>query len=173
MDNKILIRPVKKSDADGLNECRRLDGVMENTIGLPSDRIKRSEDSIEHLDSNSHVFVAVTKNEDDNEIVVGWAGLFIDSSPRLRHCAGIGLMVHTDYQQAGIGTELMKTLINLADNWLMLVRLELEVFSDNEKAIRLYSKFGFEKEGTKRQSTIRNGRLEDCDIMARIKQFNI
>ena len=46
----------------------------------------------------------------------------------------------------GVGTTLMETLLDLADHWLMLVRVELEVFADNEQAIRLYEKLGFEKD---------------------------
>ena len=37
----------------------------------------------------------------------------------------------------------MKELINLSDNIIKLKRLELQVFADNEKAIKLYKKFGF------------------------------
>ncbi|WP_291680057.1 GNAT family N-acetyltransferase [Clostridium sp.] len=44
----------------------------------------------------------------------------------------------------------MKELINLSDNIIKLKRLELQVFADNEKAIKLYKKFGFlEERGTK------------------------
>ena len=40
----------------------------------------------------------------------------------------------------------MKELINLSDNIIKLKRLELQVFADNEKAIKLYKKFGFLEE---------------------------
>lgn len=62
----------------------------------------------------------------------------------------------------------MKTLLDIADNWLMLVRAELTVFEDNERAIRLYEKFGFEKEGVKRMSVIKNGKYINEILMARI-----
>lgn len=44
-----------------------------------------------------------------------------------------------------MGTTLMETLLDLADHWLMLVRVELEVFADNEQAIRLYEKLGLRR----------------------------
>jgi len=50
----------------------------------------------------------------------------------------------------------------------MLVRVELTVFTDNERAIHLYEKFGFVKEGVKRLAAIRNGKYEDVLMMARI-----
>lgn len=41
----------------------------------------------------------------------------------------------------------MKTLLDLADNWLMLVRVELCVFSDNTRAIHLYEAWALKKKG--------------------------
>lgn len=76
--------------------------------------------------------------------------------------------MHKNYQNKGVGSALMKALLDIADNWLMLVRVELTVFADNERAIRLYEKFGFEKEGVKRLAGIRNGRYVDELLMARI-----
>ena len=78
-------------------------------------------------------------------------------------------MVHPDMQGMGVGSALMAALLDLADNWLMLVRLELEVFTDNERAIRLYEKLGFEREGLKRMSAVRGGRYVDEYVMARIR----
>ena len=78
-------------------------------------------------------------------------------------------MVHKDYQGMGIGKKLMETIIDLADNWLMLKRIGLGVFVDNDRAIKLYKSFGFEVEGTKRCAAIRNGKYEDEFIMSRIR----
>ena len=61
----------------------------------------------------------------------------------MRHVGAVGLFVHADYQGRGVGTTLMETLLDLADHWLMLVRVELEVFADTAPAIRLYEKLGF------------------------------
>jgi putative acetyltransferase len=63
----------------------------------------------------------------------------------------------------------MRASVDLADNWLNLRRLELEVYTDNEAAIRLYERFGFEREGTLRQYAYRNGRYVDSYLMARLR----
>ena len=68
----------------------------------------------------------------------------------MRHTADVGIFVHTDWQGKGVGTALMQTVLDLADNWLMLVRVELEVFTDNVKAIHLYEKLGFVNCGIRR-----------------------
>ncbi|MEG0942683.1 MAG: GNAT family N-acetyltransferase [Angelakisella sp.] len=163
-----IIRPIAIGDARGVNNLRRMPGVFENILGIPSERLKRSEDFIEHMETNSHQFVAVCKDENGTEIIIGTAGLVVSANHRLRHSGGIGIMVHKDYQNAGVGTALMKALLDVADNWLMLVRVELTVFADNERAIHLYEKLGFEKEGLRRMAAIRNGEYADEFAMARI-----
>jgi putative acetyltransferase len=165
----IYIRPIHINDAPAINKIRRMSGVMENILGIPSEQIKKSENFITNMDEDSHEFVAVIKENDGNEKVIGCAGLKVYTSPRLRHSGGIGIMVHKDYQGKGAGQKLMEAIIDLADNWLMLVRVELTVYTDNERAINLYKKMGFESEGIKHKAAIRNGQYVDELIMARIK----
>jgi putative acetyltransferase len=79
------------------------------------------------------------------------------------------MSVHDAFQNRGVGSALMRAMIDLADNWLGLRRLELEVWTDNTLAIHLYEKFGFAVEGTGRQYARRAGELVDCYFMARLK----
>jgi putative acetyltransferase len=163
------IRPISIGDGKAINELRRMPGVFETILGIPSERSNRSEEFIAGMDGNSHHFVAVTQSGNADEILVGTAGFTIFPNPRLRHSASLGIMVHRDYQGQGAGTQLMAALIDLADNWLMLVRIELTVYTDNETAIALYKKFGFEIEGIKKKAAIRGGTFVDEYIMARIR----
>jgi putative acetyltransferase len=102
--------------------------------------------------------------------VVGNLGIHtFPQKPRRRHVGTIGMGVHDEWQGKGIGTALMQAAINLADHWLNLTRLELEVYTDNEPAIRLYEGFGFEREGTLRQHAFRDGRYVDSYAMARLR----
>ncbi|MDU5111096.1 MAG: GNAT family N-acetyltransferase [Clostridium sp.] len=165
---EFLIRPIEIGDGKGVNALRRMPGVFENILGIPSERVKRNEDFIINMDGNQHQFVAVAKNKNGEEEIIGTAGLTINSNPRLRHSGGIGIMIHKDYQNMGVGTALMEALLDVADNWLILIRVELGVFEDNKRAIHLYEKFGFEKEGLKRLAAIRNGKYENEYLMARI-----
>ena len=164
-----LIRPVMVGDGPGINELRRMPGVFENILGIPSERVKSNEDWIANLDENTHLLVAVTKDDDGEEIIIGCISLDVSSRPRLRHSANIGMMVHKDYQSMGVGTKLMEAVLDIADNWLMLKRVWLSVFVDNEKAIGLYKKFGFVSEGTMKKSAIRSGEYVDEYMMARVK----
>lgn len=165
------IRPVCLGDAKGINELRHMPGVFENILGIPSERIKRTEDYILNMDNNTHQFVVIMTDESGSEKVIGTAGLSVFANNRLRHSASIGIVVHRDYQGNGVGRRLMEALLDIADNWLMLVRVELSVFIDNQKAIGLYKKLGFEIEGTKRKAGIRGGLYVDEYIMARIRNI--
>lgn len=160
-----VIRPIAPRDAEGFNALRRMPGVFETTLGLPSERVQRNLDGINSLTRNDHQFVAVLPDD----TVIGAAGLSVHESPRTRHTGDIGIFIHADYQNRGVGTALMETLLDLADNWLMLVRVQLEVYADNERAIHLYEKLGFETEGRKRMANIRHGAYVDELMMARLR----
>lgn len=68
-----------------------------------------------------------------------------------------------------MGSRLLATAIELADNWLNIKRIELTVYVDNERAINLYRKFGFEVEGEAKAYAFRNGCFVDVYHMARIR----
>lgn len=100
--------------------------------------------------------------------VVGQLGLHtFPNSPRRRHVGQIGMAVRDDWQGKGVGTALMHAVVDLAEKWLNLSRLELEVYTDNEPAIRLYKKFDFVIEGTLARFAFRDGQYVDVYAMAR------
>ena len=101
--------------------------------------------------------------------VVGSAGLHPASpAARRRHAMMLGISVMPSAQGQGVGTALMAALCDYADNWLGVLRIELDVFADNAIAITLYKKFGFELEGTHRAYAMRNGEYVTSLSMARL-----
>ncbi len=101
--------------------------------------------------------------------LVGIIGLHTHpDQPRIRHVASMGMSVRDDWQGRGIGKALVQAAVDLADQWLALSRVELNVFVDNEPAIRLYERFGFKVEGTLAAAALREGRFVDVLMMARL-----
>lgn len=100
--------------------------------------------------------------------VVGSAGLHPHSQLRRRHAAMLGISVAADAQGRGVGSALMRAMCDYADNWAQLLRIELTVFADNQRAISLYERFGFRHEGTHRAYAMRHGVYADVLAMARL-----
>jgi putative acetyltransferase len=102
-------------------------------------------------------------------VVVGTAGLHpVGPAQRRRHVMMLGISIAKEAQGKGVGKALMQALVDYADNWAGVLRIELTVYPDNERAIALYRQFGFEVEGTHRAYALRNGRYVDTLTMARL-----
>jgi putative acetyltransferase len=100
--------------------------------------------------------------------VVGSAGLHpVGPQLRRRHVMMLGISVLPSAQGQGVGTALMQALCDYADNWMGTLRLELNVYTDNLRAIALYRKFNFQIEGTQRGYAFRDGRYVDNHMMVR------
>lgn len=101
-------------------------------------------------------------------LVVGNAGVMPMQPVRRRHAAHLGMAVAREAQGQGVGSALMAAMVDWADNWAQLLRLELTVYTDNAPAIALYRKFGFVLEGTMQAFALRNGVYVDTHCMARL-----
>lgn len=101
--------------------------------------------------------------------LVASAGLH-PASPavRRRHVMSLGITVSAAWQGRGVGDWLMATLCHVADRWLGVLRVELYVYADNQRAIRLYERHGFVTEGCHRAYSLRNGQYVDTLAMARL-----
>ncbi len=161
---RITIRPLRLSDTDDIYEIMHMPNALWGTALLPSTTIETWRKTIEGwvTDEHLHVFVA-----DIGEKVVGVINLKVRQG-RQSQVGVITLVVHDMYQGQSIGKMLMITVIDLADNWLNLLRLELDVYTDNERAINLCKRFDFEIEGRKHCNAFRSGVYIDSYIMGRL-----
>jgi putative acetyltransferase len=161
----IKIRQVEPADAPALRDLYAQPESVAGTLQIPYPTIERWRERIESFPEGSVSLVA----EVDGHIAGNATLVVHDRSPRRAHAGELGIAVHPDRQRQGIGTALLGALVDLADNWLNLRRLELTVFVDNAPARRLYEKLGFEVEGTHREYAFRDGRFVDVLSMARIR----
>lgn len=159
---EIQIRHLELTDYQDIFDIYRHPSVSENTSQKPF----LSSDQVERLFGHSDHFTLVAEVSGK---VVGHITLFMTTKVRERHCAGLAIAVNPDMQGKGVGKVLMQEAINQADNWLNLVRLELEVHADNHGATTLYESVGFQLEGTKKLSTFKGGKYVDMLLMSRIR----
>jgi L-phenylalanine/L-methionine N-acetyltransferase len=159
----LSIRATRVDDFEAVTRLINMPGFRAGTLRVPFQRAEDTRKWLEEQRPGNVSIVAVLDGE-----VVGQAGLerYVG---RRSHAAGIGMGVHDDHCGKGIGTALLSELIDAADNWLQIRRIELSVYTDNEPAIRLYEKFGFEREGISRAYAFRAGNYVDAIAMARLR----
>ncbi len=160
----IMIRGVEVEDWEDVAALRECSRVIYHTLQLPYTSRDTVRDRLENMPNDQRGLVAVVDGK-----VVGQLGLHLNSGRRV-HAASLGMMVHDDFQGRGVGSALMQAAIELAENWLNISRIELEVYTDNTIAQGLYQKFGFQIEGILRDQAYRDGRFVDAYLMARIRE---
>jgi putative acetyltransferase len=159
----LIIRAREPEDCAAIAELISLPRVRWGTLRMPFTSREETRQWIAQTPAGNVQIVAVLDGR-----LVGTAGI-IASKGRRSHVGGIGMCVHDDFQRRGIGIAMLAALIDAADNWLNLRRLELTVYVDNAGAIALYEKFGFTIEGTRRQDAFRDGAFVDSYAMARLR----
>ncbi len=101
--------------------------------------------------------------------IVGTCGLHpAGAQLRRRHVMMLGLSVAPEAQGQGVGRALMGAMLDYADRWGHVLRLELQVYADNHRAIALYESMGFRHEGRHVGYALRDGRYVDSLSMARL-----
>ena len=158
----LLIRAIRPGDAEAVAAMQALPGFRWGTGRLPypsPDDVRRW---IEDKPQANASLVAAMKAE-----IVGSAGLERFAGRRA-HVGSIHMGVHDAWAGQGVVTALLAALVDLADNWLGLRRLELTVYSDNAPALALYRRFGFAEEGRHRAYALRGGTYMDALSMARL-----
>lgn len=99
--------------------------------------------------------------------VVGFGDLNLFGGRRA-HAASFGIAVDPAHFGKGVGSALVREILNLGERWYGIRRFEIKVYADNERAIALYRRFGFEIEATHRQFAQRDGVFADAYTMARL-----
>jgi len=116
-------------------------------------------------DKSYLIFIALDKN-----IPIGYGQIthldFINLS------CEVGFCVFPIFQGKGYGKTLVKKMVNYTIKKLKMHRIYLEVFTVNKKAIKLYEKCGFKKEGILRDKIFKHKNFHDVVIMSIIaKRF--
>lgn len=165
----ITVRHAEPDDYEAMQRIFSGPKAVWGTLQLPFPSVDHWRKRL--ADPSEGVFSLVACSE--NELVGQLSLHTFPNKPRRRHAGQIGMAVRDDWQGKGAGTALVQAVIDLAEKWLNLSRLELEVYTDNESGIRLYRKFGFNIEGTLVQYAFRDGQYVDAYAMARLKNSSL
>jgi RimJ/RimL family protein N-acetyltransferase len=107
--------------------------------------------------------IAMVMAEVDSH-VVGWCDVRrVGPKTPVDHRGVLGICLRKEYRGRGIGEALIKGVLERCRGKFEVV--ELTVLSGNNRAKRLYERFGFVKYGVRRGALKRAGRYFDEDLM--------
>jgi diamine N-acetyltransferase len=90
---------------------------------------------------------------------------FIEDTSAFRHKPNFGITVHNDCQNRGLGTELTKHMLDIAEK-KKLRKVSLGVKVDNAKAIHLYEECGFKIEARLKDEALIDGKYYADYVMS-------
>jgi ribosomal protein S18 acetylase RimI-like enzyme len=98
-------------------------------------------------------------------MVVGFCDIMANATVGFTHVGRLGMGVRAEWRRQGVGRRLLEACLAHAKR-AALEKVELEVYSDNIGAVRLYESFGFTREGVRARGRKLEGRYQDVVLMA-------
>ena len=161
------VRPADPSDAEALTRLAEAVSAEPEGWLISADGEWRSVgDERRYLKAlRRYPNAAVLVAERSDGAIIGRLSLARDTHPASAHVADLGLMVAKDARGRGVGRELLEAAVDWARG-ASIRKLELHVFPWNEPAIKLYERFGFEREGYRKGHYQRSRDDVDAILMA-------
>ena len=145
---ELLVRNASASDARALRDVmQRTHAETDYLLSYPDEQSVDEEQEARSLAETEHSnneveLVAVVDGK-----IVGSAGVSaVRSRRKVAHRARFGISILKEYWGMGIGRVLMEASIDCARQ-AGYTQLELEVVADNQRALSLYRRAGFEEYG--------------------------
>lgn len=163
---KVVIRTAKKEDAQSMIEYL-------NKIGGESDFLTFGENQFKMSVESEEEFIESTNSMDNsimivatiNEEIISIGSINSTNKERIKHNGVLGISISKKYWSIGLGSEVMKALIDWTKSNGITKRIELLVREDNYRAISLYEKCGFEREGLLKGEIYINGMYYNTIMM--------
>ena len=152
------LRELARKDIPVINRWRN-DKALIQCLGAPYRFINQDVDEkwYDSYMANRNSCIRCAILADDSDDILGLISLTdIDF---LNQTADLHIMIgNADNQGKGAGTFAVKQMLNHAFYNMNLHRVQLKVLEDNQRAIRLYEKIGFVREGILRECRFKNGK---------------
>lgn len=143
----IEIREIEVEDyKELLDFMKKVKGETNFLLGYPDEMKLSYEDEKEFIkrvksSETSNHFVAMKEDK-----MIGCISFNGNIARKMKHYGTIGISVLKEYWGKGIATSLLEKLISWAKE-KGIKKINLDVFENNKRAIKLYEKFGFRLEG--------------------------
>ena len=164
-----IIREAGIEDAENVIEYIKI--VSDETDFLISDSsernftVRKEKEFLQNIQSSilEKMFLCEIKNKFENKIV-GICSIEGINKIRIKHRVDLAITVLKNYWGNKIGEKLIDYAIEYCKS-NSIKKIELTVRIDNERALKLYKKFGFEIEGEIKNFIYLNGNYYNCYCM--------
>lgn len=169
-DKKIKLRALEPEDLEFLYQIENNESFWEvsHTQKPFSKFILRQYLENAHLDIYESKQLRLLIEEESTKKQIGMIDLF-DFNPQHKR-AGIGILIHPDFQKKGYATEALALLIKYAFSHLQVHQLYANITSDNSKSLSLFKKHNFKEIGIKRDWILSEGKFKDEVLFQLIKE---
>lgn len=162
----IIIEKARPEDAGELLRLLKIiggetDNLTFGSEGLPA-TLEEEQDYLSSLKDSALSAMYIAKKDGK---IVGNAHFSGMTRERVKHRGTIGISVRRSEWGQGIGSRLLRTVIDFARDTAHVEIISLEVKSDNTRAIKLYKKFGFEHIGHFKKFLKIDGEYADFELM--------
>jgi RimJ/RimL family protein N-acetyltransferase len=164
---EVILRTPRWEDLDALMEL--INSLVDEKAEIArTDKVTR-EDEVEWLPK---VLASLEKDElfflvaEVDRKVVASSDIHILSGNE-KHVGVLGIVLKSGFRDLGIGTEMMKTLVEQAMA-LGLKVLTLQAFATNKRAVHVYEKVGFVQTGRVPKKHFKDGQYVDEVIMTKL-----
>lgn len=163
------IRPVKLEDASEINRINENSLTRNIFVNFASHHFDDAEKLIAGLTQFDHMLVLETETPPKEICAV--ALLRVNPQIYRRRMATLRIIVEKKWQGQGLGKAIAAAAVSLADNELMIERVEVEIPTENVGALKLCKATGFRVEGVARDwlRTL-DGKYADAYLMAHCKE---
>ncbi len=159
---RLLLRQAEVEDAPAL-----LDYIQ--AIGGESDFLTFGPGEFELSLAQEEAALRAYRDADNQLYLLGWIDDALVGSlafsagrrPRVRHSGELSMSVRRPYWGLGIGSLLLDALLEWARATQVVTKINLRVRTDNERAVALYRRQGFQIEGTLRNEIFLDGTYRD------------
>ncbi len=126
-----------------------------HAISRESEFLSMGPGDFELSEAEEVQFLQVYQQTDNHVYLTAWVGetlagtiMFAGGSrPRVRHTGELGISVRKAFWSLGVGGHLLDALIDWARQSGIITKVNLRVRPDNDRAIHLYERKGFRREG--------------------------
>lgn len=163
---ELIIDKAKNEDAKDMVEYLRLIGGESDNLLFGANEFPLTvEQEEEVIESRNKSLTSCFMLGRINGELVSVTSLTAPTRDRIAHTCEVAISVKKKFWNIGVGKNMLSELIEFAKNTNIITVIHLGVRADNENAIKLYEKLGFEKIGVYKNFFKINGNYYDEILM--------